>query len=497
MKTILTSLLSLIGFVALAQSGTEITINGNFPKEAGKTITIIGAHHFKQTTTADASGSFKINYNGETGYYLITYTNGGYFIYAEPGTNLTIKKTDAEMGFSGVGSEQNNLINELAALKKKYFETKSSALPAQVANLEPTEFNTRVTDYRSASLKLLNSHNFGGFFNKTQTDYMEYAIKDYETYYLTYYGMDTAKEKAAMAILLERKPGVTSAEAMAKFTAAYATIHTKNLPTASRDQLYQDIWQNFDLNNAAMFFYSPHYSHLLDLRLTQLLNAVYAVSPYLRKNGLNEGKYDVIKKEITDPEIKQALLYKYMKLILSEDKNNSQYYNDYLTVATDEVYIADIKALYKKIGAYASGNPAPDFAYNDINGHKITLSSLKGSFVYIDVWAQWCGPCKAEIPFLKEIEKKYEGQNIKFVSLSIDKETDIDKWKKYIADNNLGGIQIIADKEWKSDFTQWFNVISIPRFILIDPNGKIVTANADRPSNPRLQTLFDKLLIKS
>ena len=115
--------------------------------------------------------------------------------------------------------------------------------------------------------------------------------------------------------------------------------------------------------------------------------------------------------------------------------------------------------------------------------------------MYVDVWATWCGPCKAEIPFLKKVEKQYHGKNILFLSLSIDKAKDHDKWKAMIKDKELGGIQLFADNDWNSKFVTDYLIKGIPRFILIDPTGNIVTANAPRPSNKKLIELFDELKI--
>ena len=150
----------------------------------------------------------------------------------------------------------------------------------------------------------------------------------------------------------------------------------------------------------------------------------------------------------------------------------------------------------KEAMASLTGKESPKFVdYENYAGGTTSLSDLEGKYVYIDVWATWCGPCKREIPFLKEVEKKYHGKNIEFVSVSIDNKKDHEKWKTMVADKELGGIQLFADNDWKSQFVQDYQIKGIPRFILIGPDGKIVNADAPRPSSSELVELFDELKI--
>lgn len=155
-----------------------------------------------------------------------------------------------------------------------------------------------------------------------------------------------------------------------------------------------------------------------------------------------------------------------------------------------------LKQYYAQISANKKLNntKSPGFDFENHKGGKTSLESLKGKYVYIDVWATWCGPCRAEIPFLKEIEAKYHGKNIEFVSISADVQKDYDKWKNFVTEKQLGGIQLYADKNWESDFLKAFGITSIPRFILIDPNGVVVDADAARPSSPKLKEQLDSLL---
>ena len=152
--------------------------------------------------------------------------------------------------------------------------------------------------------------------------------------------------------------------------------------------------------------------------------------------------------------------------------------------------------------ALPKGSKSPDFVnYENHAGGNISLSDFKGKYVYIDVWATWCGPCIREIPSLKKVEEQYHDKNIAFVSISVDNgrgykndpEAAHEGWKKMVVDKDLGGIQLYADNGFQSQFVQDYKINGIPRFILIDPDGNIVSSDAPRPSSPALVKLFDEL----
>lgn len=155
---------------------------------------------------------------------------------------------------------------------------------------------------------------------------------------------------------------------------------------------------------------------------------------------------------------------------------------------------------YKQQKTMRKGTPSPKFVdYIDYKGGKKSLASFKGKYVYIDVWATWCGPCIQQIPFLKELEKEYHQKNIVFVSISTDEsrrsggswEAAEKKWKDFVKSKGLSGVQLWSGKDFS--FQQAYQINSIPRFILIDPKGNIVNANAPRPSDPELKDLFTSL----
>jgi thiol-disulfide isomerase/thioredoxin len=167
-----------------------------------------------------------------------------------------------------------------------------------------------------------------------------------------------------------------------------------------------------------------------------------------------------------------------------------------LYTKTIEESAGGLKQYYKEEMAMQKLNnaPSPTFNYENHKGGTTKLEDLRGKYVYVDVWATWCAPCRAEIPFLKQVEEKFHGKNIEFVSISIDTKKDYEKWKKFVSEKELGGIQLFADNDWNSDFVKAYGINGIPRFILIDPKGNIINANADRPSSPTLTALFNEIL---
>ena len=134
------------------------------------------------------------------------------------------------------------------------------------------------------------------------------------------------------------------------------------------------------------------------------------------------------------------------------------------------------------------GDLSIDFSYPNQSEKLISLSSFRGSVVYVDVWATWCGPCIAEIPSLERLQKDYQDKNIVFLSVSVD--TDKDAWEKMLIDDELGGVQLWADG-W-SELTKSYAIFGIPRFMLIDKTGHLISVDAPRPSSNEIRTLIEE-----
>jgi len=120
----------------------------------------------------------------------------------------------------------------------------------------------------------------------------------------------------------------------------------------------------------------------------------------------------------------------------------------------------------------AVGQMAPEITMVDTNGVEQTLSSHFGTYLLIDFWASWCGPCRADNPQMVEIYHKYHDMGYNVFGVSLDNKED--RWKQAINDDKLVWSHVSDLKGWKSAGAASYGVSSIPHTVLVDPNGIIV-----------------------
>ncbi|GAA3617573.1 TlpA disulfide reductase family protein [Flavivirga amylovorans] len=254
---------------------------------------------------------------------------------------------------------------------------------------------------------------------------------------------------------------------------------------------FEMAYNEVSFNSPKDFFYSKIYRELVELKISK---KAYDLRD---ETGLDIkfATLNVIASEIEDETIRNLMLIEQVTSNLSRANDEEKYYNEFLKFSTNVEDKKTIEKLYKSLSYLLPGNSSPKFsAYENHAGGTKSLDDFKGKYVYIDVWATWCTPCIKELPYLKEVEKDYHDRNIAFVSISVDRKSDYEKWRTMVTEENFGGIQLFADNGFKSDFMKDYKINSIPRFILIDPDGNIVKANAPRPSDKkRLTNLLSEL----
>jgi thiol-disulfide isomerase/thioredoxin len=122
----------------------------------------------------------------------------------------------------------------------------------------------------------------------------------------------------------------------------------------------------------------------------------------------------------------------------------------------------------------ARARMAPPFAVTTLDGQKIFLDDLQGKVVLLDFWATWCGPCRAALPHMQSIAKNFAGQPLVVLSISLD--TDEQKWKDFIAKNNMTWAQYY-DGGFTGSIAKMFDVHSIPHTFTIDADGVLQDEN--------------------
>lgn len=177
--------------------------------------------------------------------------------------------------------------------------------------------------------------------------------------------------------------------------------------------------------------------------------------------------------------------------------NGQAAYEQFKASSNSQEYKAMLAGVYEKASRVAPGQPAPSFTLTSIEGEEVSLEDFKGKVVYLDFWASWCGPCMREVPFAKELKKRFEGENdLVFLYVSVDE--DEEAWRRTVAQQEIQGVHVNV-KGMRHDIAQLYNVQGVPSFFIIDRNGMIHNNNPSRPSgntiDQELREVLDEQVI--
>lgn len=127
---------------------------------------------------------------------------------------------------------------------------------------------------------------------------------------------------------------------------------------------------------------------------------------------------------------------------------------------------------------HVRGQKYTDFSAVDPDGveHKLSDYVGDGHYTMVDFWASWCGPCRAAIPHVRELHKKY-GDRLAICAVSVDEEDAA--WRKAMEQEKMDWTQLRVPREGFRDITRAYNFSGIPFMVLINPEGHIVFAGHD------------------
>ncbi len=438
-----------------------VLFSGTIKNAIGNEIKIYGdSNHFNQIIEIKEDGTFSDTLKIETkGGYSFIIGQERSSMYLDLGDQLDlsidVKKFGESIKYTGTAAGPNNYLAESLLLQEKIL----AEGPEGYKNLyskEAKAFKDEVLKLKQAKNGLLKK------FTNLDPEFISKRTKEHHYEYL--YMLNTF--------------GGTHAYYTKK--SGYKT------PEGFLDEL-----KDFDIDNSEDFESSQAYRQLV-------LSVFDRISS--KKSDTDSIPFDKAQMEnlskIKSKNIRNILIKNIAHQVSPRNDNAVELYNMIMEVSDDKELKTRLTQQFEKVKQLIKGNESPVFNdYENFAGGTTSLNDLKGKYVYIDIWATWCAPCKAEIPHLKKIEKEFHNKNIEFVSISIDKKAQYDAWKKMVVEKELSGIQLFADNNWSSQFIVEYGIQGIPRFILIDPNGKIVSASAPRPSDAKLLDVFKELNI--
>jgi thiol-disulfide isomerase/thioredoxin len=300
-------------------------------------------------------------------------------------------------------------------------------------------------------------------------------------------------EKLYLADFVERNPGIDPAFVEREQAALlydwanklmeYPRLNQVNA-TIDKDQYFKFL-NKISVNE-------PRYLDIYEYRM--FLNSY--IAHYTHQQMQASGKWNLethevslirmqqVNRLITDAKVKDYLLTSVIKEQVNYFgyKNTETLFQIFELNCSDAMLKQEVLAPYQNYLALKQHAVAPEVKLIDAQGKQFTLANFAGSYIYIDVWATWCLPCKKEAPYFEDLRKKYAHKNINFVAISVDEKQD--DWREYLTVRPTKYPQF-----WAVDAKQFLNdyvIKTIPHFIIIGPDGKLVNPNAFRPSEPDL-----------
>lgn len=381
-------------------------------------------------------------------YYLVENPAVQTPLYLANGTNmeLTLNEEVSKTMVSGSQTKQTQYLIE----RNSFINDRINGADSNLFGQKPQEFKENVKAFFAELDKKLKAYGFDEEFVKNQEKWTNYKFVEYLTIFPTYHRYTSGNEAILPDDFYAERDGIDYDNAE-----EFRTIDTYR--DLVRSKFYTIINNPNDAENIKKFISEVNALKSDNIRADLAKGTFQLISP---NSTVNKEIFDFINKNVTDEKVKEAA-----------------------------------KKAYDVATKLTSGSPSPKFSnYENFNGGTTSLDDFKGKVTYIDIWATWCLPCRGEIPALKELEKKFHGKDVAFVSISIDQNKD--EWKEFVKSEDLKGVQLFAENAFESQFIQDYGIRQIPTFIIIDKEGKIVNADARRPSSDEITGLLEGLLKK-
>jgi thiol-disulfide isomerase/thioredoxin len=252
---------------------------------------------------------------------------------------------------------------------------------------------------------------------------------------------------------------------------------------------------NVDLNRSDLLS-SWHYASIIKVRIHNTRIEIMKQDSTLKTDdmgGYHKAMMMAIDQLVTNQVVKDHFQFYNIKRDLQSrgPVNARADYDKFIKDNQSPTLAGILTAMYVKADLILPGKEVPDFTFVNMEGESVKLSDLRGTLIYIDIWATWCGPCIAEHPHWDKLREEYKDKAVSFLTISVDENKVA--WEKMVKAKKMEGLQWFTGGGNKSELSTHFIVGSIPRFILLDREGKIIDPSADRPSG-NIRAILDQHL---
>ncbi len=194
-------------------------------------------------------------------------------------------------------------------------------------------------------------------------------------------------------------------------------------------------------------------------------------------------------KYFTESLKEKSLQQEYLLSAASGMKFYDEYQNLFAQVGEeffDAEYMSEMAKEEQRLLWSKPGSAAFDFEAMAPDSSMVKLSDYKGKTVVVDVWATWCEPCRRMMPMFHELQKQLQNENVVFLSVCVGTWIEYDQWLEmnklfHLTENTL------FVSGWNSDFVKNYHITGVPRYMIFDKEGAIVTLSAPNPTTPKLK----------
>ena len=199
-----------------------------------------------------------------------------------------------------------------------------------------------------------------------------------------------------------------------------------------------------------------------------------------------------LSKAFTESEEK-VMLSRMLEWIIKENSADeiSMYLEKFLQKTKDSAIVNHFVNTFNLNRSTSNQLQLKDTKGNILNLEKL-IQKHNGKLIYIDIWASWCAPCLASIPYAKELKNQFKDSSFVFLSLSLDE--NFTYWLNTLRKDGIEEKSYIIENRYVSQFLKDINLTGIPRYLLYDRKGKLVEKNAPGPKGPEIRKLLNKYI---